>query len=866
MTAVARTLVALALLATWPLSIQAQALRFEVPSIEGLSWFKGNTHTHTTESDGDASPEYVATWYRDHGYAFLVLSDHNTLTSTGALEHVAGEGFLLIPGEEVTSAFENRPVHVNGLNLPRLVEPRSGESLVATIQNNVDAVREATGVPHINHPNFEWAFGAEELAQVENDRLLEIFNGHPTVHNEGGGGSPGLEEIWDALLTGGKRIYGIAVDDAHHFQGEFSADRANPGRGWVSVLASELDADQIMASLEAGRFYASTGIEIERLEVTTDRLAVEVRPRGDERYTTEFIGDGGRVLRVGHGTSIEYRLADDVSYVRAVVRGSRGHRAWIQPVFVTRDAGVGARAGGPGGRPPPALLPAPASVSAGSGVFRLDEGTTTYVAHPEFGRVVAREVAALRAGTGLPLRDGTDGEPGLRVASDPAIPSEGYRLRTSPSGIELAASDEAGVFYAFQTLRQLLPVAIESGEAAPGVAWEIPAVTIEDAPRFPYRGLHLDVGRHFFDVEFVKRYIDTMARFKLNRFHWHLTEDQGWRIEIDAFPRLTEVGAWRAESPLGRQADPYVGDGERHGGFYTKDEIRDVVAYAADRFVTVIPEIEMPGHATAAIASYPEIGCTDERLDVSTRWGVHSTIVCPKEETFAFYETVLSEVMELFPSPVIHIGGDEVPKVAWQNSEQAQAVIRREGLADEDELQSWFIRRIERHLRASDRRLMGWDEILEGGLAPDAIVMSWRGMEGGIEAARQGHDVVMTPIQHAYFDFYQGDPETEPLAMNWAGFPITLETAYAFEPVPEQLTLPEAEHVLGGQGNLWTEYISTPEYAEYMAYPRALALAEAVWSPRERRDWADFLGRLRPALLRLDALGVNYRWPEELER
>ncbi len=336
MTSIAPTLISLALVGALSQPLQAQEPRFEVADTDGLTWFKGNTHTHTTESDGDSSPEYVVGWYRDHGYAFLVLSDHNTLTGTEEFEYLTNEGFLLIPGEEVTSAFENRPVHVNGLNLPRLVEPRTGESLVATIQNNVDAVREVEGVPHINHPNFGWSFGAEELAQVENDRLLEIFNGHPTVHNDGGGGSPGMEEIWDVLLTGGKRIYGIAVDDAHHFQGEFSADRANPGRGWVSVLARDLEANQLMESLEAGRFYASTGVEIERLTVTPDRFAIEVRARGNERYTTEFIGDGGRVLRVVHGTSVDYRLDDDVTYVRAVVRGSRGHRAWIQPVFVAR--------------------------------------------------------------------------------------------------------------------------------------------------------------------------------------------------------------------------------------------------------------------------------------------------------------------------------------------------------------------------------------------------------------------------------------------------------------------------------------------------------------------------------------------------
>ncbi len=326
-------------LAIWLLgapSLHAQDLQFESPDLDDLSWFKGNTHAHTTESDGDSSPEVVARWYKDHGYAFLVLTDHNTLTDPRLLSGLVDEHFLLIPGEEVSSAFENRPVHVNGLNLPRLVEPRTGETMVATIQNNVDAIREVEGVPHINHPNFRWAFGAEEMAQVEGDRLLEIYNGHPSVHNDGGGGSPSLEEIWDVLLTGGKRIYGIAVDDAHHFQGEFASDRINPGRGWVSVLASGLDAEQIMAGLEAGRFYASTGVEVREWRVTPTRIELSIEPDGDARYTTEFIGDEGRVLHVVHGTSGAYELQDDVTYVRAVVRGSRGDRAWIQPIFTRR--------------------------------------------------------------------------------------------------------------------------------------------------------------------------------------------------------------------------------------------------------------------------------------------------------------------------------------------------------------------------------------------------------------------------------------------------------------------------------------------------------------------------------------------------
>ncbi len=509
------------------------------------------------------------------------------------------------------------------------------------------------------------------------------------------------------------------------------------------------------------------------------------------------------------------------------------------------------------------VIPVPGSVTRGVGPFRITEGTVVEVAAPRMVAVVERQVAGLRRSTGLPLRDDSTGAGSrIRIVEAPSLPSEGYALRVSPDELTIEAATEAGVFYAFQTLRQLLPP-LPEGTPSESVEWVVPAVVIEDAPRFPYRGMHLDVGRHFFDVDFVKKYIDTMSRFKLNRFHWHLTEDQGWRIQIDAYPRLVEVGAWRNESPLEKNLDPYIGDGIPHGGFYTKGDIRDIVAFAEERFVTIIPEIELPGHATAALASYPELGCTDDRLEVSTTWGVHDTIFCPKEETFEFLETVLSEVMELFPSEYIHIGGDEVPKRQWEESELAQALIRREGLADENQLQSWFIRRIERHLRTNGRRLIGWDEILEGGLAPDATVMSWRGTEGGIAAARQGHDVVMTPVQHAYFDFYQGDSLSEPLAMNWAEFPIPLETVYAFEPVPDALTDAQAEHVLGAQGNVWTEYMQTQEYVEYMAYPRALAMAEVTWSPRAARDWGAFTDRLRTVLRHLDAMGVNYRLPVE---
>jgi len=317
-----------------PASAQEVSYRFEARVCDGCVWLKGNTHAHTTESDGDSSPEVVARWYKDHGYDFLILSDHNVLTDPGRLDYLVDSTFLLIPGEEVTSSFGRKPVHVNGLNLSELVEPRQEETLVRTIQANVDAVREKEGVPHINHPNFGWAFGAEELAQVENDRLLEIFNGHPEVHNLGGGGYPGMEEIWDILLTRGKRIYGIAVDDAHHFQGEFSRNRANPGRGWVAVQVAALEAPAIMEALEEGRFYASNGVVLDDVIVSEDRITVRIQPRGSFRFTTTFIGSGGRVLKTVHGPEAVFDLSAPEAYVRARVEDSGGAVAWVQPVWV----------------------------------------------------------------------------------------------------------------------------------------------------------------------------------------------------------------------------------------------------------------------------------------------------------------------------------------------------------------------------------------------------------------------------------------------------------------------------------------------------------------------------------------------------
>ncbi len=527
----------------------------------------------------------------------------------------------------------------------------------------------------------------------------------------------------------------------------------------------------------------------------------------------------------------------------------------------------------------PGLIPLPESVIPGEGEFRLSSETSIRVSDPgdrELGRLAEYLAEPLRTAAGLPLLVGGPGDTSagaIRLTLDsnaavrdslpdtPLARRESYELSSTPTGIEIRSASHAGLFYGIQTLRQLLPPAATTGAGTEsGTSWVIPALEIRDNPRFAYRGLHLDVGRHYFAPEFIKRYIDLLASYKLNVFHWHLTEDQGWRLEIERYPRLTEVGSIRRETMLERNFDPYVGDGIPHGGFYSRDEVRDIVAYAAERYVTVIPEIELPGHSVAALAAYPELACTEGPFEVATVWGVTDDIYCPHERTFEFLEGVLSEVMEMFPSPYIHIGGDEAPKRRWEESAEAQELMRREGLADEHELQSWFIRRIERFLLAHDRRIIGWDEILEGGLAPEATVMSWRGTAGGIEAARQGHDVIMTPTSHMYFDYYQSeDSSGEPLAI---GGYLPLEKVYSFEPVPPELTETEARHVLGAQGNLWTEYIATPDHAEYMAYPRALALAEVAWSPKASRDWAGFRNRLPAQLARLEALGVNFRSPE----
>ncbi|MGR4850232.1 beta-N-acetylhexosaminidase [Streptomyces sp. LARHCF252] len=476
---------------------------------------------------------------------------------------------------------------------------------------------------------------------------------------------------------------------------------------------------------------------------------------------------------------------------------------------------------------------------------------------------------ALRQATGLPLHEGRElddaGGDGIGLRLDPELGPEEYRLVSDFSGILIEGGGPAGVFWGAQTLRQLLgPDAYRRAPLSRDRVWAVPHLTIEDAPRFRWRGLMLDVARHFMPKEGVLRYLDLMAAHKLNVFHFHLTDDQGWRIEIERHPRLTEIGSWRARTKTGHRASPLWED-KPHGGYYTRDDIREIVAYAAERHITVVPEIDVPGHSQAAIAAYPELGNTDvidtTSLSVWDTWGINPNVLAPTDTTLRFYEGVFEEVLELFPSEFVHVGGDECPKDQWRRSETAQARIRELGLADEDELQSWFIKHFDAWLSARGRRLIGWDEILEGGLAEGAAVSSWRGYAGGVAAARAGHDVVMCPEQQVYLDHRQAPGPEEPVPIGWVR---TLEDVYRFEPVPPELTPEEARHVLGTQANLWTEVMEDQARVDYQAFPRLAAFAEVAWSALpapEKRDFAGFEHRMTAHYRRLDALGVAYRPP-----
>jgi hexosaminidase len=517
------------------------------------------------------------------------------------------------------------------------------------------------------------------------------------------------------------------------------------------------------------------------------------------------------------------------------------------------------------------ITPRPLRVETREGFFEISPATRILCDEsPGEIESVARYFADfLRRPTGFDLGvmsagDGTPDANAIVLSLDgdeSVLGPEGYTLLVEPEKITLSAAAPAGLFYGIQTIRQLLPPEIESpgpGENPP--AWQVPCASVTDKPRFGWRGMMLDVSRHFFPKEFIYRWIDHLARYKLNTFHWHLTDDQGWRVEIKKYPGLTEIGAWRVDREdrhWNERESQREGEEATYGGFYTQEEIRDIVAYARSRFITIIPEIEMPGHTSAALAAYPQFSCTGGPFTVlpGGYWPITDIFCAGNEGTFRFLQDILTEVIDLFPGTYIHVGGDEADKTNWRTCPKCQARIRQEGLEDEDELQSWFIRRIEKFLNAKGRRLVGWDEILEGGLAPRATVMSWRGMEGGIAAARERHDVVMSPTSHCYFDYYQGDQDFEPLAI---GGDLPLRKVYAFEPVPEELTAEEALHILGGQANLWAEYVADPDHAEYMIFPRMAALAEAVWSAREKRDWDDFAARVRSELVRLEAGDVQF--------
>ena len=441
------------------------------------------------------------------------------------------------------------------------------------------------------------------------------------------------------------------------------------------------------------------------------------------------------------------------------------------------------------------------------------------------------------------------------------IPSEGYELMVSPKKIQINASTGPGLFYGIQSLLQLMQAEICRPDSVNSKkTWDVPCVDIKDHPRYQYRGMHLDVSRHFFPKEFIKRYIDLIAMYKMNTFHWHLTDDNGWRIEIKKYPKLMQIGAWRVDHedmPWGDRPAQQQGEKATYGGYYTQDEIREIVQYAADRYVTIIPEIEMPAHSVEVLAAYPQFSCTGGPFTVppGSYWPNLDILCAGNDSVFTFLQDVLTEVIGLFPSQYIHVGGDEADKTNWKKCPKCQARIKAEGLKDEKELQSYFIKRIEKFIVSKNRKMIVGDEILEGGLAPEATVMSWRGVEGSIAAARQGHDAIMNPGSHCYFDYYQADPASEPKAIG--GF-TTLKKVYSYEPTPGELTVEEAKHILGAQGNVWTEFIPTPAHAEYMAMPRMIALAEVVWSPKNIRNWNDFRLRMADQYLRLSNMKVNY--------
>lgn len=508
------------------------------------------------------------------------------------------------------------------------------------------------------------------------------------------------------------------------------------------------------------------------------------------------------------------------------------------------------------------IIPAPQSLTPQTGNFRLNDkvvwidngldSASSVVAERFLNHIQSQSAFAV-----TPSSNKKQTAPSIIFTKDTTLKSEAYKLDVSTEQLKVSAADAAGFFYAVQTINQLLPAEFIAGDDGKRTEWIVPCVKIEDEPRFSYRGSMLDVGRYFMPKDFVLKYIDQLATYKMNRLHLHLTEDQGWRIEIKRYPELTQIGSKRPHSQIGHSDHtyPFAYDSVPHEGFFTQDDIREIVAYAADRFIEVIPEIEMPGHASAALATYPQLSCgLESNYIVQGRWDVFDQVYCPKEETFEFLENVLDEVIALFPSKYIHIGGDECPKKAWARCPHCQSMIKRLGLKDEHELQSYFITRMEKYLNSKGRDIIGWDEILEGGLAPNATVMSWRGEKGGIEAAKMKHDVIMSPGEYCYFDFYQEDPEHAPLSI---GGLVTLEKVYSYNPLPKELTEDEKKYVIGAQANMWTEYIPDPQDMEYMAFPRLVAFSEVLWTNPDKKNFADFCKRMENEFPRLEKRGVN---------
>lgn len=503
------------------------------------------------------------------------------------------------------------------------------------------------------------------------------------------------------------------------------------------------------------------------------------------------------------------------------------------------------------------IIPTPQSLVQQDGFFRLNSHTAITAVSPEAKTIAEFFAAKMRTSTGLDIQVAEKGNILLSLDSSLDVPNdEGYSLEVSKDAVKVVAKTTQGLFYGMQSFLQLLPAEIESPSKVNGIAWQAPAVSIKDAPRFGYRGIMLDPCRHFMPAENVKKYIDVLSLFKINRIHWHLTDDQGWRIEIKKYPKLTEIGSKRID-----------GEGTEYGGYYTQEEIKDIVKYAADHFITVVPELELPGHEMAAIAAYPNLSCKGEPGTPRIIWGVEDIVMCPgKEDMFTFLQDVIDEMVPLFPSEYFHIGGDECPKTSWKNCPLCQKRIKAEGLkADgkhsaEEKLQSYVIQRMEKYLETKGKKIIGWDEILEGGLAPSATVMSWRGEEGGIAAALMDHTVIMTPGGNGmYLDAYQGDPKIEPVTIG--GYTL-LEKTYSYNPIPDTLAaMGKSDYILGVQGNTWSEYMYDEAKRDYMIFPRILAVAEIGWTNLDRKDYKDFERRIENAYVRLDGHAINYHIP-----